>query len=134
MKPFLIAAALALAAPAVAVGQQQDSSSEHSAGSHAGSGASAQMREHMMQGSKQSMRMKMSGDVDKDFATMMRHHHQTGIRMAQEEIKNGKDPQMKQMAQKILESQQQESKQFDEWLQARGDKGSASGASSDSTK
>ena len=57
-----------------------------------------------------------TGDVDYDFASMMRMHHQMGIAMAQEQVKNGKDSEMKNVAQKIIAAQQEEMKQFDTWL------------------
>lgn len=81
-----------------------------------------QMHQDMMKGSKQSMAMKPSGDIDRDFVTMMRHHHQTGIRMAEREMKNGKDEQAREFARKIAESQKQEIKEFDEWLKRNGAK------------
>ncbi len=63
-----------------------------------------------------AMQMHKTGDVDHDFASMMRMHHQMGITMAQEELKNGKDGEMKKMAQKTIDMQQQEVKQLDAWL------------------
>lgn len=51
------------------------------------------------------MSMKMSGDTDMDFALMMRHHRQSGVKMAEMELKHGKDAEMKRMAQKIMDSQ-----------------------------
>ena len=45
--------------------------------------------------------MPMSGDPDVDFAMMMRIHHQGAIDMANAELSNGKDPQMKKMAKAI---------------------------------
>ena len=39
--------------------------------------------------------MPMSGDPDADFAMMMRIHHQGAIDMANAELSNGKNPQMK---------------------------------------
>lgn len=94
---------------------QQDS---HSAAGGA-SGPAMQMHD-MMKGAKESMGMKPSGDIDKDFVTMMRHHHQTGVQMAEHEIRNGKDQKAKDLARKILEGQKQEIKEFDRWLQSRG--------------
>ena len=86
---------------------------------HAGHGAAGgghQMMESMSQGMEKMKSMPMSGNTDKDFATMMRMHHENGIRMAEVEVKNGKDAKMKQMAQKIIESQRKEIKEFDDWL------------------
>lgn len=50
----------------------------------------------------------MSGDVDKDFAKMMADHHRSGIKMAEVEIEQGKNPEMKQLAQKIKSAQTME--------------------------
>ena len=60
--------------------------------------------------------MKMSGDIDRDFAMMMKMHHQGAIDMAQMELKSGKDAKMKAMAKRIIEAQQKEIKEFDAWL------------------
>lgn len=60
--------------------------------------------------------MKMSGDTDKDFAMMMRMHHQGAIDMAQIELKNGKDEKLHKMAKKMIEAQQTEIKELDQWL------------------
>ena len=46
--------------------------------------------------------MKMSGDTDKDFAMMMKMHHQQALEMAQLELDQGKSPEMKAMAEKII--------------------------------
>ena len=60
--------------------------------------------------------MKMTGDHDHDFAMMMRSHHQAGLEMARAELKNGKDAQMKKMAQKVINDQTKEIKKLDDWL------------------
>jgi uncharacterized protein (DUF305 family) len=83
-------------------------------GKKAQSTPSRQMHQSMVKGAKESMAMKPSGDIDRDFVTMMSHHHQTGIRMAEHELLNGKDPQVKELAQKILEGQTQEKKELDQ--------------------
>jgi uncharacterized protein (DUF305 family) len=83
-----------------------------------GSGASMDMHHSMMQGMKEMQSMKPSGDMDRDFATMMRHHHQQGVRMAEYELKNGKDKKMRDMAQKIMDTQKKEIAEFDEWLKS----------------
>ncbi|GAB3833764.1 hypothetical protein GCM10028895_53140 [Pontibacter rugosus] len=54
----------------------------------------------------QEMRGKITGDPDHDFAQMMSMHHQGAIRMAEEEIANGTDSEMKEMAQKTKETNQ----------------------------
>ena len=60
--------------------------------------------------------MQMSGDADRDFVTMMIPHHESAVMMSQNEISHGKHFEMKKMAQKIIEDQNMEIKQFQEWL------------------
>jgi uncharacterized protein (DUF305 family) len=60
--------------------------------------------------------MQMTGDVDKDFATMMASHHEDGISMAKMELKNGMSDKLKQMAQKSIDDQQKDIKEFESWL------------------
>jgi len=79
----------------------------------AGSGG---MKQSMMAGMDSMQKMQMSGDWDKDFAVMMKMHHQQGVEMAQMEMMHGKSPAMKSMAKKIISAQQKEIAQFDQWL------------------
>ncbi|MDP3008174.1 DUF305 domain-containing protein [Methylotenera mobilis] len=72
---------------------------------------------HTMQdGMKKMESMKMSGDVDKDFAMIMKMHHQQALDMAQIEIDQGKSSEMKAMAKKIVSAQKKEIAEFDTWL------------------
>jgi uncharacterized protein (DUF305 family) len=61
------------------------------------------------------MSMKSTGDPDKDFAMMMVPHHQGAIDMAEVELKYGKDPQLKKMAQEIIDAQKKEIEEFKKW-------------------
>ena len=54
------------------------------------------------------MLAKPTGDVDHDFVDMMVPHHQGAIDMARAELKYGHNSELRQLAQKILESQEQE--------------------------
>ena len=83
------------------------------------SGPSMQMHQSMMKGMKEMQGMKPSGNMDHDFATMMRHHHMQGLDMAKYELEHGKDQKMREMAQKITDSQKKETAEFDEWLAQR---------------
>jgi Domain of unknown function (DUF305) len=58
----------------------------------------------MMQG----MTVIPSGDVDRDFASMMIPHHQGAIDMAQAELRHGHNEQLRRIAQEIIVEQQQE--------------------------
>ncbi len=60
--------------------------------------------------------MQMSGNVDKDFATMMISHHEDGMAMQKMEVKNGMADKLKQMAQKGITEHQKEISEFKEWL------------------
>ncbi len=60
--------------------------------------------------------MQMSSNVDKDFATMMASHHEDGIAMSKLELKNGMSDKLKQMAQKGINDQQKDIKEFEAWL------------------
>lgn len=82
-------------------------------------GGGGEMRDSMMGMMKSMDAMKMSGDTDRDFAMMMKMHHQGAIDMAQIELKNGKDAEMRAMAKGIIEAQRKEIKEFDEWLAKR---------------
>jgi uncharacterized protein (DUF305 family) len=82
-------------------------------------GSDGSMKMHMtMQASQKKMNdMEMSGDTDRDFAMMMRAHHQAGIDMAKAEVASGKDATMVSEAKKIIASQQKDIEKFDAWLQ-----------------
>ena len=71
----------------------------------------------MMKGiNDKNLNMKMSGNTDVDFATMMQMHHQGAVTMAEAELRDGKNPQMRAMAKKIIASQKKEIAEFDRFL------------------
>lgn len=80
-----------------------------------GAGASA-MHEHMQKAGREMQHVRMTGDIDYDFVTAMRMHHQDGIKMAQMVLANGKDPKARELAQRIVEEQRRDLKEFDAWL------------------
>jgi uncharacterized protein (DUF305 family) len=49
-----------------------------------------------------------SGDVDRDFVSMMAPHHMGAIDMAQLELRYGSNEQLKRIAQEIIVTQRQE--------------------------
>lgn len=77
---------------------------------------SEDMKQSMKSGMDSMQNMEMSGDVDKDFAMMMKMHHQGALDMAKMELAHGKSPAMKAMAKKIITAQKKEIAQFDRWL------------------
>ena len=64
--------------------------------------------------------MKMSGNVDDDFAMMMRAHHQGAIDMAKAELSSGKDAELRKMAQKTIDDQTKEIAKLDKWIAKKG--------------
>lgn len=74
------------------------------------------MKSSMAMGMDKMQKMPMSGDTDKDFAMMMKMHHQQGVDMARMELEHGKSPEMKKMAKQIIAAQNKEIAQFDRWL------------------
>ena len=84
-----------------------------------GMAAGGDMRGSMMGMMKNMESMKMTGDTDRDFATMMKMHHQGAIDMAQMELRSGNDAKMRAMAKGIIKAQQKEIKEFDQWLGKR---------------
>ena len=81
-----------------------------------GAAGSHDMKASMMMGMEGMQRMAMSGDTDKDFAMMMKMHHQQALNMAEMELAHGKSPEMKTMAKQIIVAQKKEIAQFDKWL------------------
>ena len=81
-----------------------------------GAAGSSDMKASMMMGMDGMQKMTMSGDTDKDFAMMMKMHHQQALNMAEMELAHGKSPEMKTMAKQIIAAQKKEIAQFDKWL------------------
>ena len=75
----------------------------------------------MMKGNNDQMSsMKMTGNADVDFAMMMRVHHQGAIDMAQAQLRDGKDAQMRKLATNIIAAQKKEIALLDKFLAKNG--------------
>lgn len=96
-------------------GMMVQGSTGHSGMQHGATGSEA-MKHSMMAGMDSMQTMPMSGETDKDFAMMMKVHHQQALDMAQVELDQGKSPAMKAMARKIISAQKKEIAQLDQWL------------------
>lgn len=75
-----------------------------------------QLLRMMKDGMAKMQAMKMTHDPDQDFAMMMKMHHQTAVDMAQYELQNGKDGDMKTMAQNMIDDQKKEIAELDAFL------------------
>jgi hypothetical protein len=62
----------------------------------------------VMQQMMDDMVSKPTGNIDKDFVSMMVPHHQGAIRMAELELEYGRDEHLRRIAQEIIVEQQQE--------------------------
>ncbi len=70
------------------------------------------MQLHQIMADGMKMPMTMSGNVDKDFATMMTMHHQQAIKMVDVLLKHGTHADLKAIARKMKAAQQAEIKQL----------------------
>ena len=64
------------------------------------------MHKVMMQ--NMDMSMPMSGNIDKDFATMMSMHHRQALEMIDVYMQHGEDPELRDIAQRMKEKQQKD--------------------------
>jgi uncharacterized protein (DUF305 family) len=74
----------------------------------------------MMKAMEGKPMMKFTGDADLDFMSHMRSHHQGAVNMAKVVLANGKDSDVKKMAQDIVTAQEKEIVAIDAWLKAKG--------------
>jgi len=67
-----------------------------------------------------SMHAPYSGNPDVDFRRKMIPHHQGAIDMAKVALQHAKEPETKRMAQKIIDDQQKEIAEMQDWLKKHG--------------
>ena len=119
---FVLALALAGAAPAFAQHAGHGSHSGHSG--HAGHGAAASAQDSAATKAYKAandkmhrdMNIRFTGDADRDFAAGMIPHHQGAIDMARVVLRHGKDPEMKRLAESIIAAQEAEIAQLRAFL------------------
>ena len=67
-----------------------------------------------------NMHVPYTGNPDLDFRTHMIPHHQGAVEMAKVAIKHAKGPETKRMAQKIIDDQEKEIAEMQDWLKKNG--------------
>ena len=86
------------------------------------------MQQELMQGMNQMNQDMMAAEQYKDpdvaFAAGMLPHHIGAVKMAEVELKYGKDPEMRKLAENIINAQQAEIEQMQKWLKAHNKKSS----------
>ena len=133
MKNKLIVPLIAIAAIVASCQNQQsnsqtnDSVANADSSGHAMGDSSSNMKDSSIMVAMNKMmdnmhKMEQSGNADHDFAMLMIGHHQSAIEMAQMELNYGTHEEMKTMASKIIEEQQKEIKDLQEWLLANNNK------------
>ncbi|MBC7799114.1 MAG: DUF305 domain-containing protein [Gemmatimonadaceae bacterium] len=75
-----------------------------------------EMMRGMERMTRDMMAAPMTGNPDRDLATMMIPHHQGAIDMARIYLRDGKDPDMRRIAEKIVTDQEREIREFRDWL------------------
>ena len=84
------------------------------------------MQQELMQGMNQMHQDMMAAmqykDPDIAFVAGMLPHHIGAVKMAEVELKYGKDPEMRKLAENIINAQQAEIEQMQKWLKAHNKK------------
>ena len=84
------------------------------------------MQQEFMQGMNQMHQDMMAAmqykDPDVAFAAGMLPHHIGAVKMAEVELKYGKDPEMRKLAENIINAQQAEIEQMQKWLKVHNKK------------
>ncbi|MGN6881183.1 CopM family metallochaperone [Neisseria sp. P0020.S005] len=86
------------------------------------------MQQELMQGMNQMNQDMMAAaqykDPDVAFAAGMLPHHIGAVKMAEVELKYGKNPEMRKLAEDIINAQQAEIEQMQKWLKVHNKKSS----------
>jgi uncharacterized protein (DUF305 family) len=120
VRPLLVAGALLagaqLAMPAHAVAAETHSGHGTAAAASPASEAYSAAMDRM----HKDMAMAPTGDADVDFARGMIPHHQAAIDMAKVQLRYGKDPEIRRLAEAVIKAQEAEINQLKAWLEKRG--------------
>ena len=115
------AGALLLPQPGVAQVPAKPAGTQHSmAGGATMAGGGMDMKSMMKDMNDKMASMQMSENADVNFAMMMRIHHLGAIDMAQAQLRDGKNAQMRRMARNIIAAQKKEISELDKFIAKSG--------------
>ncbi|MBN9075257.1 MAG: DUF305 domain-containing protein [Rhizobiales bacterium 65-79] len=126
MRSMILAATIALLSlvtTALAAEQMHGMKTDHSSqkmDARRGGSPADKAFEKAMNDMHKSMMIDYSGNPDVDFVRGMIPHHQGAIDMARIELKYGKDPELRKLAQDIIAAQESEIAGMKAWLKKHG--------------
>ena len=112
----VVTAAAAQSAPAGGHGAHGSHGAAPAAKSATAASASTAAYETAAARMHTGMAIPYTGNSDVDFARGMIPHHQGAIDMARVQLRHGKDPAMRKLAQEVIDAQEKEISFLQEWL------------------